>query len=88
MGMRLFCDHCGNTIQRPNKFQIRPVKSYDHDEDVDDEDDEDVIQTKRSRNTKVVPKPFAVDLCDHCMPVWFERVKALTKASDVPTKKT
>lgn len=73
------CDHCGNKITKPNKFVFGPWTGYD------DDDEEEERPRKRSPHTAPIePKitRIRIDLCNSCVPVWMERVKKLTGASD------
>jgi hypothetical protein len=74
MGVRIFCDQCGNTIHQHNKFKFGPTPSYD-------EDEEEAPRSKRRGPAPITPE--VIDLCDHCAPTWMTRVKSLTKKSDV-----
>jgi hypothetical protein len=79
MGMKMFCDHCGNTITSPNRFRFGPVRC-------NDDDDDEGWRTRR----KAKAKPFTattikiveIDLCNACAPIWMTRVQNLTAESD------
>lgn len=76
MGIRRFCDHCGNTIHAPNRFKFGPTGgSYDDDEDEDE-------SPRRRKTSKPSFKTVIIDLCDVCAPVWMKRVQNLTQKSD------
>ncbi len=108
MGTRLYCDQCGNTVQKFNVVefgQAHPkevIAQYESDKRA-----YEAYCEKRAQQMRYDSDPFKsmmaqasqgsmpraptlpqysktqVELCDHCLPIWLERVKNLTKASDV-----
>jgi len=75
------CDHCGNKIPKPNRFSFGPSPSRSYDED---EDETEEYSPKKRQKTAAVPLPKkeTIDLCNLCVPIWMDRVRKLTTASD------
>lgn len=98
MATRIFCDHCGNTITKPNVFCYGPwsdvqVLAYGGNSGGAAVGSASgggsgsanwVGGTSNHTYQSVAPvlKLVKVDLCDVCVPIWLERVRNLTKASD------
>lgn len=90
MATRIFCDHCGNTIAKPNIFCYGPWTEV-----------QQIAYTAGhgasggllgavgavgvggpTVSTVAVEKLTQVDLCNTCVSVWMMRVRNLTKVSD------
>lgn len=101
MATRTFCDHCGNTVRSPHKFQFGPKPVRDNSA----EELQYTLEVARvggfggssgsiKQAMAAIGKPAPVpahptttiDLCDACIPIWLKRVGALCKASDPETK--
>ena len=95
MGTRLFCDHCGNTVQ---KFTIVAYGGLDEELDYRDNAMRQMVhaQMRATQNlanpppmqaAPAQPKPrvpiIRVELCDRCVEIWMKRAADLCKASDV-----
>lgn len=80
MGVRYFCDHCGNTIsdrKTMHSAQYGPARY------TDDDDDDDELPRKKSTGLVKPIKRVSIELCTNCLPVWMKRVADLTGKSDV-----
>lgn len=77
MGVRYFCDHCGNTVH-----QLKRLSYGDCDAE---------IAASHRASAAFIPSVgihakavtlVRVELCDHCVPIWMERVANLCRQSD------
>ena len=84
MGVRYFCDHCGNTVHEFTKLSYGDFHSALHDAY---SITHHTITLHQHAVPQSKPKPRVpiadVELCDHCIPIWLERVANLCKQSDV-----
>jgi hypothetical protein len=87
MVTKTFCDHCGNTVGSTSYSRFTISKNgpvfvasppYPYGVSVG----QGVVQTVQPTTPTLL-----FDLCPHCEPVWLERIKRLTSASD-PEKQT
>jgi hypothetical protein len=83
MATRIFCDQCGNTISdnRPIVVLYGAFESMNFFQQ--GQLGANIAQGAHTQNR--IPPP-QLDLCKICYPIWMDRVKNLTKVSDVSTK--
>lgn len=81
MATRHYCDHCGNKIKEHNKgiMKFGPFKAIEaHQQMIQYGVTNLQIMSSIVKNFEVME----VDLCDACLPIWYSRVRNLTKSSD------
>jgi hypothetical protein len=87
MATRTFCDHCGNAVTEHKEYSFGPKV---HPIILDPNGQRIVGHQVQFMNNGSVgiqgnspPSVQTIDLCAACIPVWMERVRRLTGASDV-----
>ena len=80
LATRVFCDHCGHEISDKNAINVmfgEWSSLYAQNMAMGGQN--------LAQGAQIIP-PERVELCKLCFPIWMDRVRNLTKASDVSTK--